>query len=97
MYIINDKINLTDFQGLNASKIHELNAKEMLHISLEKNSVFPKHTSPTDALLVLLEGKIKFHINASEYQIVQHQLFDFPKNEEHWVEAQENSKFLIIR
>lgn len=96
-YEINDIINLTPYDGLKAGKILDINAKEILQISLEKNAVFPKHTSPTDAQLLVLEGAIIFFIDGLEYQLTKHQLFGFPKDTAHWVEASENSKFLIIR
>jgi len=97
MYTINNNINEVEYKGLNASKLLEMNAKEILQISLEKNAIFPNHTSPADVQLLLLEGSISFFINKNEYQISKHQVFNFPKNEEHWVKANENSKFLIIR
>ena len=97
MYNINDIINLTEYKGLKAGKLIDISAKEILSISLEKGTVFPKHTSPTDANLLVLEGAISFFINGLEYKLIKHQVFNFPKDEEHWVEANENSKFLIIR
>ena len=97
MYKINDTINTTSFEGLQAEKLIDINAKEVLQISLEANTVFPKHTSPTDAHLLVLEGSISFFINKIEYKLNKHQIFYFPKEVEHWVEAHENSKFLIIR
>ena len=97
MYIINDAINLSDYDGLKAGKILDINAKEILHISLEKDTVFPKHISPRAAHLLVLEGSISFHINNKVYPLKTHQVFDFPQDEEHWVQSHENSKFLIIR
>jgi quercetin dioxygenase-like cupin family protein len=97
MYTINNNINQGEYKGLNASKLLDINAKEILQITLEKNAILSKHTSPSDAHLILLEGGVSFFINNNEYQISMHQIFNFPKNEEHWVKANENSKFLIIR
>ena len=97
MYQTLDKINITDFNKLQAGKILDVNAKEILLISLEKDAVFPNHTSPTDAHLLVLEGAITFFINNNKYQLHKHQVFNFPKDVKHWVEASENSKFLIIR
>lgn len=97
MYKISDAINTTSFQGLQVGKLVDINAQEILQISLEAASVFPKHTSPRDALLIVLEGEISFFINNAEYKLLKHQVFNFPKNEEHWVEAKKNSRFLIIR
>jgi len=97
MYEINDIINKTSFEGLQVGKLLDFNASEILQISLETNTVFPKHISPTDATLLVLEGKITFFINNTEYELLKHQIFKFPKNVEHWVKAITNSKFLIIR
>ena len=97
MYTINDVINLSEYDGLNAGKILDFNAKEALFISLEKDSVFPKHTSPTSAHLLVLEGTISFFINDETYILTKNQIFNFPEDKEHWVEASESSKFLIIR
>lgn len=97
MYSINSTINTVDFDGLNASKLIDIDAKEILFICLEKDKLFPKHTSPRDVHIVVLEGEITFHINNTTYCLKQHDVFDFPKNEEHWVEAVQNSKFLVIR
>lgn len=97
MYKINDTINLTSYKGLKAGKLLDLNAKEILLISLEENSIFPEHTSPTNAHVLVLEGTITFFINTQEYKLTKHQVFNFPKDEPHWVKASESSKFLIIR
>lgn len=97
MYNINNKINDTSFYGMQAEKLLDINAKEVLQISLEASTVFPKHRSPTDAHLLVLEGSISFFINENEYLLNKHQIFNFPKEIEHWVEAHEDSKFLIIR
>ena len=97
MYTINNKINDSVFNQLQAGKILDIDAKEVLYISLEKGAVFPKHISPRDAILLVLEGAISFHINNEVFPIATHQVFNFPKDEEHWVETNENSKFIVIR
>ena len=97
MYTILNTINNVEYNELKASKLLDINAKEILLISLEKGNEFPKHTSPRDAHLIVLEGDITFYINNTSYQLQQHTVFNFPKNEEHKVNANQNSKFLIIR
>ena len=97
MYQIIDTINYSTFDGLKVTKLTELTATEMLQINLEKDAIFPEHTSPTDATLLVLEGAIRFQINSNEYQLMSHQLFEFPKNIPHSVFALEDSKFLILR
>ena len=97
MYTINNKINETSFNQLQASKILDIEAKEVLFISLEKDAIFPKHSSARDAHLLVLEGSVSFHINNNVYPIATNQMFNFPKDQEHWVETNENSKFIVIR
>jgi quercetin dioxygenase-like cupin family protein len=96
MYQINDSINNQGFNKLQVSKLNNGPAETLL-ITLEKNALFPEHTSPRDAHLIVLEGEIIFHINSEIFHLKKHQDFKFPKETPHWVEAVENSKFLIIR
>ncbi len=97
MYIIRNTIKSQAFDKLQVQKLAKNDSFEILSISLEKDAVFPTHTSPTDAQLILLEGDIIFHIHGEPYHIMAQQNFSFPKETEHWVSANENSKFLIIR
>jgi len=97
MHIIIDALNLTEYKGLKVSKLLDINAKEIIRVSIEAGSVFPTHISTSDATLIVLEGAIVFHINDQEFDLKQLQIFQFPKEEEHWVKAIEDSKFLLIR
>lgn len=97
MYTTNNCLNEKTYKGLQVGRLLDIHAKEILHISLEADATFPKHTSPSDAHLFVLEGEIIFHINNIEHKLTKHQIFNFPKEEEHWVVAIQNSQFLIIR
>ena len=97
MYEISHVISERPYDKLQVGKLVKTSAFEVLFISLEKGSLFPEHTSPTDAQLIMLEGAIVFHINGTSYPLKTQQHFNFPKATGHWVEADENSKFLIIR
>ena len=97
MYTIKDDIALQPFDKLQVQKLVKNESLEILSISLEKDAVFPEHTSPTDAQLILLDGFIAFYIKGECYEIKKEQRFSFPKQTAHWVKANENSKFLIIR
>tara|TARA_R110002049_G_scaffold1978_10_gene14495 strand:- start:4831 stop:5124 length:294 start_codon:yes stop_codon:yes gene_type:complete len=97
MYTVNSIIALEPYNGLKVKKITSESQSEIIFISLEKGAVFPKHTSPKDANLIVLEGEIAFHINEKEYVLFDQQHFQFEKEVSHWVKANENSKFLIIR
>lgn len=97
MYKINDTIKSQSFDKLQIQKLAKTDTLEVLSISLEKEHLFPEHSSPTDTQLVMLEGDIDFHINEESFRLKKHEHFDFPKKKKHWVKANENSKFLIIR
>lgn len=97
MYAINNTIVSQSFDKLQVQKLSKNDAIEILSISLEKEAVFPEHTSPTDAQLIVLEGDIFFHIKGETFHLKKQQHFSFAKEEKHWVQANENSKFLIIR
>jgi quercetin dioxygenase-like cupin family protein len=97
MYTISDEIRTQKYNKLQVKKLVQSATCEILSIALEKDVLFPEHTSPRDAELVVLEGVIEFHINGSIYHLQAQQHFNFPKETTHWVVARENSKFLIIR
>ena len=84
-------------KGLQVSKIFESETTETLLISLEKGKEFPTHTSPKDAFLVVIEGFINFHIENKMIALERHEIYSFKKDVEHYVTANKNSKFLIIR
>ncbi|NAY92847.1 hypothetical protein GTQ34_13065 [Muricauda sp. JGD-17] len=97
MYTVDNHIKNEKYSGLNTHKLAKTETLEVIAISLEKDAVFPEHVSPKEAQLVVLEGDIDFHINHTVYNLTQFQHFDFPKEIKHWVRANENTKFLIIR
>lgn len=97
MYIISDEIKTQKYDKLQIKKLVNKASLEILSIAMEKDALFPEHTSPRDAELVVLEGSIEFHINVMTYTLKTHQHFNFPKETVHSVQAMENSKFLIIR
>lgn len=97
MYQIKDQIRTQKIRDLQVQKIIKTPDFEVLSISLEKGAVFPEHTAPKDAQLIMLEGSVVFNINQDRFHLKKHQHFGFPKSTPHWVEALEDSKFLIIR
>lgn len=94
---INNTILQQPFAGLQIRQLVKNPRLEILSVSLEKNTVFPSHESHRDTHLVVLEGQIVFYIENHPVVLKEKQEFSFSKDTEHWVEALENSKFLIIR
>ena len=97
MYTVNNTIASQAFDKLQVQKLVKNKTLEILSISLEKDAIFPEHRSPADAQLIVLEGDIFFHIKGDTFHLKKQQHFSFAKEEKHWVKANENSKFLIIR
>ena len=97
MYETNSQIGDQKYDGLQVQIVAETPKFDILSISLEQDAIFPEHSSPTDAQLIVLEGDIIFHIEGEPYHLTKYQRFSFPKQTEHWVKANENSKFLIVR
>ena len=97
MNALRNEIKNLGYKGLQIAKLVTGEHLDILAVSLEKGSVFPEHTSPREARLIVLEGSIEFGINGKKYELGQLQQFDFPPQVKHSVLALQNSKFLIIR
>ena len=96
-YKIDTTVSSTIYKGLTINKLFNHQFAEVLLICLEKNGLFPKHDSPRNAMLQMLEGEITVHINQKTFVVKNQESFRFPAKEVHSVTAQQNSKFLIIR
>ncbi len=97
MIDIDNTIAQQPFDDLQIEQLVKNPNLEILSISLAKNAVFPEHTSPKDAHLIVLEGSIDFHIENQTVNLTAQQHFGFSKEVEHWVKANKDAKFLIIR
>ncbi len=97
MYDVGQQIRTQSIDGLQVRRPIQNEALEILSITLEKGAVFPEHTSPRDAFLIVLQGALEFQINGKHFSLVQFEDFSFPKEEVHRVLALEDSRFLIIR
>jgi quercetin dioxygenase-like cupin family protein len=63
MYEIENIISTGSYKGLTVDKLTSDDNCEALLITLEEACHFPEHTSPRNALLVMLEGVILFTIS----------------------------------
>ena len=97
MFEVGELIRTQPISGLQIRKPLKNETLEVLSITIEKGAVFPEHTSPRDAFLLVLKGSIDFHIQGSKYSLNQLEDFSFPGDLPHRVEALEDSRFLIIR
>jgi quercetin dioxygenase-like cupin family protein len=97
MIDIDNTIAQQPFDDLQIKQLVKNTSLEILSVSLAKDAIFPKHTSPKDVHLIVLEGSIDFHIENQIVNLKAQQHFSFSKEVEHWVMAIEDAKFLIIR
>ena len=97
MYQIDKTLKTQPFDGLQLRKAFRGEGVEVLSITLEAGAVFPEHTAPRDAFLLMLEGTLEFLIDGKAFLLERHDSFSFPKEVIHRVEAREDSRFLIIR
>lgn len=97
MYVIGQQIKTQPINGLQVRKPVKSEQMEIVSITLEKGSVLPEHTSPRDAILVVLEGAVNFFIDGKTFSLTQFEDFSFPKETVHSVEAREDCRFLVIR
>jgi quercetin dioxygenase-like cupin family protein len=97
MYSIDSRIVDTAFEGLKVQKLWTCDTAETLLITMDEGVDFPQHTSPRDALLVVLQGNIEFKIQKKNIMLTKWDAFNFPAEEAHEVHAHSPSKFLIIR
>ena len=97
MHLKEDLLKDQAFGKLQIQKLVRNERFEILSITLEEGALFPKHTSPTDAILILLEGQIEFYIEETQNELLPQQTLRFEADTEHRVKAVKNSKFLIIR
>lgn len=93
---INYQIIRQEYKKLQVQILMKNHKYDILNISLQKDSVFPEHSSYTGVQLIAMEDVIVFHVNGESYHLKAHQHFSFPKQTEHWVEVKENSKFLAV-
>jgi len=83
MYTISDETETQEYHNMQIKKIVKSSSLEILSITLEKEALFPDHTSPRDVELIVLEGSIEFHINGVTYNLTRQQHFNFPKGTKH--------------
>ena len=97
MTLTENRIIDLGYQGLNITKLSQTESTETLLVTLEGGKDFPEHTSPKDTLLIVLTGEIIFNQEDKKTRLTTFDHYCFKAHEPHSVQAQLNSKFLIIR
>jgi len=93
---IKAEIKLTD-EKPSVVQVSNTNKSNIIAIGLKKDQILKKHVSPVPALLVMLEGSVRFEMEGSTTEITGLNTFDIPPNIPHEVAANEESIFLVIK
>ncbi len=66
-------------------------------VAIKKDEIIDTHTSISDALVYVFEGKIELHFDAQKFTLNKGEILMFKKDAEHKVLALKDSKFFIIK
>jgi quercetin dioxygenase-like cupin family protein len=66
-------------------------------IVMQQGHQIPPHTSQTDAMVLVLEGKIAFMLNEEITILENGDVFNFKANEIHALQALETARFVLIK
>ncbi|CAL1521164.1 cupin domain-containing protein [Chitinophaga sp. MM2321] len=64
---------------------------------LQQGQQIPPHTSPSDAMLLVLQGKIAFMLNEEVTVLETGDIFTFKANEIHALQVLETARFLLVK
>lgn len=64
--------------------------------SFDKDQGLSEHTAPFDALVNIIDGKVKITISKKEYVLNKGQMIIMPANEPHVLKALERFKMMLI-
>ena len=89
---------MIDFdEKISTKKVYATDRFLQILIAIPKGTELPSHISPTDASLLVLEGKIRFEINGSSSDLNTGDWITFGAKEPHSVYAYESAKLLLTR
>ncbi|MEC5147865.1 cupin domain-containing protein [Chitinophaga sp. 212800010-3] len=64
---------------------------------MQQGHQIPPHTSPANAMILVLEGKIAFMLNEEITILETGDIFSFAANEIHALQALETARFILIK
>ena len=66
-------------------------------ISIEKGKELPTHASNSNAVILVVAGKIIFTIEGKNHELGLNDMYEFSKDTPHSLKALENSKILLTK
>jgi quercetin dioxygenase-like cupin family protein len=64
---------------------------------MQQGHQIPPHTSPANAMILILDGRIAFMLNEEVTILETGDVFSFPANEIHALQALETARFILIK
>jgi quercetin dioxygenase-like cupin family protein len=95
------EVNLTDLaysqESVIAKAIAGTDNFKIMQIVLSKGQELKTHTSPVDAILMIIEGEVEYKEGSEVLTLKAFDVFSIKKDIQHSVSAKENSRILLTR
>jgi len=95
IYNLNDMLDYQKGSVVSRTLIDK-NEGTITLFSFDKDQGLSEHTAPFDALVNVIDGKVKITISKKDYILNKGQLIIMPANEPHALKALERFKMMLI-
>jgi quercetin dioxygenase-like cupin family protein len=95
---VNNLINLIDYQEetIVSKTLIDKKAGTITLFAFDKNQGLSEHTAPYDALVIILEGKVKITISGKSFKLKKDDTIIMPVNKPHAVNALTQMKMILV-
>ena len=94
-YTLNDMLDYQKGSVVSRTLIDK-NEGTVTLFSFDKDQGLSEHTTPFDALVNVIDGKVKITISKKDYILNKGQMIIMPANEPHALKAKEKFKMILI-
>lgn len=95
IYTLNDMLDYQKGSVVSRTLIDK-NEGTVTLFSFDKDQGLSEHTTPFDALVNVIDGKVKITISKKDYILNKGQMIIMPANEPHALKALERFKMMLI-
>ena len=95
IYTLNDMLDYQEGSVVSRTLIDK-NEGTVTLFSFDKDQGLSEHTTPFDALVNVIDGKVKITISKKDYILNKGQMIIMPANEPHALKALERFKIMLI-
>jgi quercetin dioxygenase-like cupin family protein len=83
---------------VSAAKINSDNSSALTSIRILAGESLKAHTTAVPAMLIFISGKANFKdVTGRDFILTPGTYFQIPVNVEHWVDAEEESNFILLK